>query len=204
MGCAVPVPGSFIYTGMPLWALPVKAYGVKSHRISGQAWLQFERSDIVVKVSAGAAPEQIDLMLESFLEDRFRMRVHGETKALPVFALMVGKNGPDLKVSPKAGKQPPIHAAFAGRGLPPPPNPPGGGSGHLGMTLIRSRARAKSGALMTTRNGPIGIAGSQATLSSPAGTLSAQLIRPVSDQTGLKGDNDFILDFAAGRTVHPE
>jgi uncharacterized protein (TIGR03435 family) len=36
-------------------------------------------------------------MVQTLLEDRFKLKFHRETKELPVFALLVGKNGPKLK-----------------------------------------------------------------------------------------------------------
>jgi len=40
-------------------------------------------------------------MLQALLEDRFRLKVHWETKDLPVYVLTVGKNGPKLKRTPR-------------------------------------------------------------------------------------------------------
>ena len=36
------------------------------------------------------------MMLQSLLEDRFKLALHRETKVLPIYALVVGKNGPKL------------------------------------------------------------------------------------------------------------
>jgi uncharacterized protein (TIGR03435 family) len=44
----------------------------------------------------GQAP-QLDLMTQSLLEERFKLKVQRETKELPVYALIVGKNRPKLK-----------------------------------------------------------------------------------------------------------
>src|ERR1700716_3749159 len=35
-------------------------------------------------------------MLQTLLEDRFKLALHRETKVLPIYALVVGKNGPKL------------------------------------------------------------------------------------------------------------
>ena len=40
-------------------------------------------------------------MLQTLLADRFQLKLHRETKELPVFALVVAKNGPKLKESEK-------------------------------------------------------------------------------------------------------
>ncbi len=41
----------------------------------------------------------LDLMLQALLADRFKLKVHHETKELPVYALTVAKNGPKLTPS---------------------------------------------------------------------------------------------------------
>jgi len=38
-------------------------------------------------------------MLKSLLEDRFILKVHRETKEMPMYALVVGRNGPKMKLS---------------------------------------------------------------------------------------------------------
>jgi uncharacterized protein (TIGR03435 family) len=46
----------------------------------------------------GHAPE-LQLMLQALLADRFHLKVHHETKQLPLFALTIGKKGPKFKQS---------------------------------------------------------------------------------------------------------
>jgi uncharacterized protein (TIGR03435 family) len=50
-------------------------------------------------------------MLQTLLADRFKLKVHRETKEMPVYALLVGKNGPKFKESAS-------DAVSAGRGGP--------------------------------------------------------------------------------------
>src|SRR5579871_1829938 len=38
-------------------------------------------------------------MLRSLLEDRFRLKVHREKKEMPMYSLVVAKNGPKMKLS---------------------------------------------------------------------------------------------------------
>jgi uncharacterized protein (TIGR03435 family) len=53
-------------------------------------------------------------MLQSLLADRVKLRVHREMKEMPVYALVVGKNGPKLKESaPDA--DPGGHTGVSGR-----------------------------------------------------------------------------------------
>ncbi len=76
------------------------AYGVKTYQISGPAWLDTERFDIVAKVPQGATKDDVKLMLQNLLADRFKLTLHREKKDMPMYALLVAKNGPKLKESP--------------------------------------------------------------------------------------------------------
>jgi uncharacterized protein (TIGR03435 family) len=68
------------------------AYGYEPNKIlGGPNWLEMDRYDVVAKVPAGSTPETHKLMLQSLLEDRFKLTLHKETKPLPTYALTVGK-----------------------------------------------------------------------------------------------------------------
>jgi uncharacterized protein (TIGR03435 family) len=67
---------------------------VKAFQISGPAWISTERFDIVAKLPDGASKEKVPQMLQSVLEDRFRLLLGRRNKiAYPVFALVVGNGG---------------------------------------------------------------------------------------------------------------
>src|ERR1700683_2249792 len=93
-------PGQITYSNLPLKSLLVNAYGVKGYQISGQAWIDPERFDIVAKVPKGASKDDVKLMLQNLLAERFKLTLHREKKDLPMYALVVGKNGPKMKESP--------------------------------------------------------------------------------------------------------
>lgn len=94
-------PGRIAYTGISLWMVLMRAYDVKGYQIVGPSWMDTERYDIVAKPPAGAGKEQIPAMLQHLLVERFRMTVRRETREQPVYALTVGKNGPNLKKTAK-------------------------------------------------------------------------------------------------------
>ena len=48
------------------------------------------------KMTPGQQREQVDLMEQSLLADRFKLKVHFETRDMPVYALTVAKGGPKL------------------------------------------------------------------------------------------------------------
>jgi uncharacterized protein (TIGR03435 family) len=80
-----------------------RAYGLRPYQVNGPAWIDTERYRIVAK-AAGAAPQnQILLMLQSLLVERFKLVVHRETREMTVYALVVSKNGPKLKEATDEG-----------------------------------------------------------------------------------------------------
>lgn len=54
-------------------------------------------------------------MLQALLADRFRLKLHHETKVMPVYDLVVGKNGPKFKEH--VGETPPIEPPQFSGGL---------------------------------------------------------------------------------------
>ncbi len=80
--------------------LIMRAYGVRSFQISGgPSWLDSAKFDVEAKREGNPTPEQMTQMFQSLLADRFQLRVHRETKDLPIYALLVAKNGPKLERS---------------------------------------------------------------------------------------------------------
>ncbi len=93
--------GSFQASGLSLFALVSYAYGVENYQISqtGPGWMYSDRYDIVAKEDGNVSNDQVLLMVQSLLEDRFKLTLHRETKEFQVFALIVDKKGPKLKKS---------------------------------------------------------------------------------------------------------
>jgi uncharacterized protein (TIGR03435 family) len=90
--------GRFTTENATLRAIIVFAFGVRDFQISGgPSWLDSDRFDIVAKPQNRSTPAQVPQMVQSLLVDRFKLKFHRETKEMPVFALVVGKNGPKLK-----------------------------------------------------------------------------------------------------------
>ncbi|HWB84116.1 MAG TPA: TIGR03435 family protein [Bryobacteraceae bacterium] len=88
-------------TASTLLDLITTAYGVKYYQISGApAWAASEHYDLEAKAEDGRSPltmDQCRQMLQTLLTDRFQLKVHRESEEVPVYALVVGKNGPKLK-----------------------------------------------------------------------------------------------------------
>jgi uncharacterized protein (TIGR03435 family) len=89
-------PGGLEMSNVTLRLCITRAYRITDPQVSGPAWIDSDRFDIVAKAPAGAPEEQIPEMLQALLADRFKLVAHRERKELPAFALVVAKNGPKL------------------------------------------------------------------------------------------------------------
>jgi len=80
-----------------------RAYGLQDYQISGApGWLDTERYDIQAKAEERVPTEQLRVMLQALLADRFRLESHLETKTVPAYALVIAKSG--LKMKPVDGE----------------------------------------------------------------------------------------------------
>jgi bla regulator protein blaR1 len=113
------VPGGGLRVrGTTLKFLVAVAYDVLDVQISGgPAWINSDRFDIVAKSERGESKSALDDMhkmtdaqmktsvelirqkLQALLADRFRLTLHHETKEEPMYALVIGKDGPKLQES---------------------------------------------------------------------------------------------------------
>jgi uncharacterized protein (TIGR03435 family) len=84
----------------PLAFLIRMAYNVKPYQLSGPDWMARERFDVVANLPEGAAKDQVPQMLQALLAERFKLAVRRESKVQTVYALLVGKDGPQLKETP--------------------------------------------------------------------------------------------------------
>ncbi len=76
------------------WAYNTLAIQVRG----GPGWLDTDRYDFIAKAeSPDAGKDQLRVMLQSLLAERFQLAVHSETQELPLYALVVGKSGPKFK-----------------------------------------------------------------------------------------------------------
>jgi len=100
------------------------AYGVSGTQIAGPRWLtelttdpsQVTRFEIIAKVPENATKEQVPLMLQKLLEDRFKLKVHRESRPMQVYSLEVSRNGHKLNSSIANGGRPPGCARAIGSG----------------------------------------------------------------------------------------
>lgn len=89
-------PGQISFRNASFRSILMSAYGLKQYQISGPQWIQTTGFNIEAKLPQGATKEQLKPMLQTLLAERFHIVVHLETRDLPVFALVIAKNGPKL------------------------------------------------------------------------------------------------------------
>jgi uncharacterized protein (TIGR03435 family) len=127
----------------------------------GWNWYDFEAT-----VEGSPSDDELRLMFQSLLEERFKLKVHRETREMPTYELVVAKNGPKLKTA-EPGSRIAIdnRPLSAGRG--------GVISGEDGRHLA-----AKGGSVDLIVN-----------------SLRGELHAPVTDRTGLTGTYDFDVKY---------
>src|ERR1700722_7288983 len=88
------LPGGRYRANVALRIVLQRAYDVRDFQLfGGPAWLN-ERYTIQAKAPEGNFSEpQIWQMVQRLLEERCHLKLHRETKEVPLYALIVGKNG---------------------------------------------------------------------------------------------------------------
>lgn len=94
--------GGLAVTNGTLKDLVESAYDVRDFQIIGGAgWVDSDRYDVTAKSAHGDPGTTTGITetrqrLQALLSQRFMLRVHRETRELPVYALVVGRNGSKL------------------------------------------------------------------------------------------------------------
>ena len=175
--------------------------------IGGPSWMDSDRWDIqaTADCSGGVlSREQLQLMIQSMLEDRFQLKARVETRELPIYNLVTGKDGPKLKASedqrpPNLGQGGPPQPcgpapAAPPAALPPPPPPPG--PGQRGGPLDPNFVMPRGGMIMSFGAAGMAMRASAVPISNLVNTLQNQVGRTIIDKTDLKGLFDFTLQFS--------
>lgn len=187
------VPRGGVFRAMHI--LPIQyigfAYNLTESQMANLAahvpnWVITEGFSITASVAGQPSEDQLRLMMQSLLEDRFNLEIHKQDRELPVLALVLakpGRTGPRLtphsldppcpKTAPPAEAQESVSAGFpvACHGIVVlPPSAPG---------RFRLGARDVTLSFITDALG---------------GSAVANLGRPLIDRTGLTGTFDFLLE----------
>jgi uncharacterized protein (TIGR03435 family) len=179
-------PAQITWTFARFRDLLMTAYDVKTYQLIGPAWLDTERFDVVAKVPAGATKEQVNVMWQNLLAERFGVKVHHEPKEFQVEDLVVAKGGSKLKETAEDVTALPS---------PGPPNFKNGvltGPGMVTTIMLGGNSRGSARAIAKAQP-----------LSKLTTMLTAQMNRPVLDTTGLNGLYDFTLEFTIDVSALP-
>lgn len=186
--------GVFSTTNQSLIALIIFAYKVNVSEFRGglirrlPSWARTDKFDIDARAeSESPTKNDMRMMLQSLLEDRFKLRAHREKQQMPVLGLYLirpGNTGPQLKPhsptsSCSAPLTPPVESTPAVKMLGLwPPVCGDGTEARISKYLLREGGR-------------------DMTVSAIADWLTGagESDRPILDQTGLGGMFDFVLEF---------
>jgi uncharacterized protein (TIGR03435 family) len=95
--------GRFSAKNATLQILLRNAYGLEDYQIvDGPGWTTTVGFDIEARADAGSGdPDRREVlkMIQALLADRFHLATHRETRQLPVYNLVTGKNGPRIKTA---------------------------------------------------------------------------------------------------------
>jgi uncharacterized protein (TIGR03435 family) len=183
------VGGLFVARNMLLLQYLVFAYKpnmfqIQEFRLKLPDWTRTSHFDIQAHANGSPTKDDMRLMMQSLLTERFQMKVHHEMREVSVFALVLvkpGQTGPNLQPHPVDDPE------------------------CLKTQLPKSVAGAypvacgAAASIAPTIDGDAATAGYNVSMEAVANALggTANIVdRPVLDRTGLKGNFDFKVEFA--------
>ncbi len=171
-------PDGYAITNASVQALIQLAFGIQDYQLlAAPEWLSSEHYDIEAKMDPAVAdafqklspderkPKRL-LMLQALLIDRLKLTIHHETKELPVYSLVIAKNGPKLQETKRNPAAPDVPV----------------GRGGASVTT-------------DTGNGPITLTVLHCPSADLASVFVPYVGRTVVDKTGLTSVYDFTLQF---------
>lgn len=88
-------PAGFTGRNVTLKRLIAEAWRCQLDQVLGPPWLDHNEYDIAARAPEGTPNQQISLMLRSLLFNRFRLKEHSETRQMTLYALTIGRGGPE-------------------------------------------------------------------------------------------------------------
>lgn len=163
-------PGGLTAENAPLRFIITFAYHIRDFQLAGApGWIESERYEISAKAEGKPSPDQIRLMLQSLLEDRFRLKIRRGTEQRTAYLLTPAKGG--LKL-PDSGAD---CAALAD-------DPP-----------AKGKSKFQCGSWFGSDDR---FTGMKISMTQFGEWLSNQLGRPVIDRTGYTGQFDIQLHWS--------
>jgi len=176
----------------------MQAYGVRSDQVAGPEWIKTEGFDVAAKVPPGTTADQVNVMLQNLLAERFAVTLHHEMRNAPAYAMTVAKTGLKLKETeyPNASLDAPDSLSFTRDKNEFPILPK-----ELAVQIRVSWT--KNGSIRSTfRSYPVARFAQDVEGALPY-SLASELGPPglpprVLDQTGLTGKYDFTFEYSDG------
>jgi uncharacterized protein (TIGR03435 family) len=200
-----PTGGYFSAKGFSLLTYIVFAYKIANSQAQYlppqlPGWATSDRFDIQARVEGNPTKDQMRAMMQSLLEDRFKLAIHHQTRELPVYALLLTKSG---SFGPQLQRHPDSSSCGS---EPAPPSPSGSTSA---PTTVAGGFPVLCGGisgLPPSEPGRVRVGARKLTMGFISGSnvLMGNLDRPVLDRTGLSGSYDFILEWTPERRGPPQ
>jgi uncharacterized protein (TIGR03435 family) len=91
--------------GLNLRSLIQEAYDIRGEELADEPkWIDTDRFDVIAKAPRRVPWENMQLMLQNLIEERFKLTYHKEDRPIPVYALTVGKRTAKLKDADPASR----------------------------------------------------------------------------------------------------
>lgn len=189
-----PTGGRFVATNQSVVSLLIFAYKINASEFLGglmrnlPTWAKTEKFDIEARAPSGDPTKQdMRLMVQSLLEDRFKLRVHRERREMPVYGLYLSKPG-------KTGTQLKPHDPASSCAAPLPP--PAAGTPFAALVGLWP-ATCGDGDEVAPARYRLREGGRDMTMNAIADWLTGagESDRAIVDRTGLDGTFDYIFEF---------
>ena len=167
-----------------VFAFKPDMFQIQQFRDQLPAWTR-TRYDIEARAEGNPTKDEMRLMMQSLLEDRFHLAFHHETREEPTYAMVLTKPG---TLGPRIKPHPSDDPECAKESIPKPL--PG---------AFNPLACGASASVAPKSPGDFAVAGYNVTMNTIAlglGGAANLTDRQVIDRTGLKGTYDFTLEFA--------
>ena len=188
---------------MSLAELLQRAFRIEPYRLFGPDWLKEVRFDIQATIPAGVNRDRMPEMLQALLAARFGLVMHRELRELPVFALVVGDDGPKLGAALPEPDNPLTNPgsnqnARGSAGAPPENGQPATGRGDFAIT---AKTETSTMTFKPGENGSIQSDISRMTMGELAALVTGFVGRPVVDLTKLAGSYHVTIEVAGAEVA---
>ena len=146
--------GAFGMVNSTVARLVMYAYDLPNYQVTGGPdWVRTDRFDIAARAGREASTADIRRMLQSLLNDRFKLRTHTEQREMAVYKLVMARG--DGRLGPNVTKSDDDCKRLVQR----PPNVPAGAVTVTGCSTVAHLARSASGVMASPVTDATGLVG---------------------------------------------